>query len=126
MEHKWNYNGSDFLCDICDCEVFEKLDSALQKLSGELSSIELSAAEDKKNDIASKLRKNCEVIEEFFKTLFGNDAAMAICGEKYNLINHTTSLASFLCYIEGEIGSLKAAGDEIKTQLCSRLGIGGF
>lgn len=111
--------NSSLPCDVFDPEQFEKIDSALQNLSSSLSSIEYTKERD--TTVADKLRKNCEMIENFFDSIFGKDNRDSIFGAERNIMNLSGALASFLCYIDEEICEMTESGEQIKAKLAARL-----
>lgn len=124
MEHTWSYNGENYVCDICDCECYEALDSALNKLSRDMAQIEYKPEENDsaaKLSVGEKLRHNCQVIEEFFAIIFGGEKSKSILGERYNLMNYLHALASFICYVNEEISALSQSGEKIREELLTRI-----
>ncbi len=125
MEHIWKYGGREYECDILDCDKYISLTEALECLLAELGGIEYAAGEKPgKEEVAEGLRRNCTVIEDFFTSLFGGEAAREICGGGANLLDYTSALASFFGYITSEIDLMKAAGERVKEEFCSRIGVG--
>ena len=120
MNHIWKYADKEIYCDVFDPDCYEKIDGALKSLSAELSSIEYSKG-GAKDDIADRLRRNCEVIEGFFDRIFGEDARRTLFDGERNIMTFSGALASFLCYIDGEIAYMAESGEKIKAQLTERL-----
>ncbi len=126
MEHIWNYGGRGYECDILDYDRYSSLADSLDVLLAGLGELEEKAGGDVgKAEVASRLRRNCEIIEDFFASVFGVEAAMDICGGGGNILDYTSALASFFGYITDEINKMKAAGDRVKAEFCSRIGIPG-
>jgi hypothetical protein len=126
MKHTWKYGGAELECDVFEPDCYEKIDLALKRLSADLSAIEYSALNGDKNsvhDTSAKLRRNCEVIETFFDGIFGTDGRKAALGEERNIMSLAGALASFLCYIDGEIKAMTESGEKIKASLAERLAV---
>lgn len=119
--HTWKYNGAEYECDICDYDSYEKLDGALTKLMAEMRGID-EPENGVRATVGEKLKRSCEVIGDFFASMFGQEAREKICGDRLNLLNHSGALADFLCYIESELQRLTESGEKLKNQLLSRIG----
>lgn len=125
MEHIWNYGGREYECDILDYEKYAALAEALENLLAELGGIECKdGVKPGKAEVAEGLKRNCVIIENFFASLFGGEAAREICGGGGNILDYTSALASFFGYITSEIDLMKAAGERVKAEFCSRIGAG--
>ncbi len=125
MEHIWKYGGREYECDILDCDKFAALAGSLEKLLAELGGIEYKAGEAVgKAEVAERLKRNCMIIESFFESVFGGEAAREICGGGANILDYTSALAAFFGYITSEIDLMKAAGERVKAEFCSRIGVG--
>lgn len=120
MNHIWKFADKEIYCDVFDPDCYERIDGALKNLSSELSHIEYSK-DGKRGDIADRLRRNCEVIEGFFDRIFGEDARKTLFDGERNIMTFSGALASFLCYIDGEIAYMAESGEKIKAQLTERL-----
>lgn len=120
MEHNWEYMGNSYPLDICDPERFEALTGALVELSNSISEVKYSSGSDARG-IAEMMKKNCEVIENFFDRVFGCEGRARICGATRNIINCSGALASLICYVNAELAAMSESGEEIKARLCERL-----
>ena len=120
MNHIWKFADKEIYCDVFDPDCYERIDGALKSLSSELSHMEYSK-DGERGDIADRLRRNCEVIEGFFDRIFGEDARKTLFDGERNIMTFSGALASFLCYIDGEIAYMAESGEKIKAQLTERL-----
>ncbi len=123
MNHTWKYGGAELECDVFEPDCYERIDLALKRLSADLSAIEYSSdlSDGGIKDTAAKLRRNCEVIETFFDGIFGEVSRKRVFGDERNIMTLAGALASFLCYVDGEIKSMTESGEKIKASLAERL-----
>ncbi len=120
----WCYNGREYEYSILEYTKYRVLYDSIEKLLNELETLdrnrdETATTEDSYDEatrakVAEMMKHNCEIIESFFSSLFGEEAALEICGK--HILEHTAALASFFIFVTDEIAIMQEAAKEIKAQ----------
>lgn len=115
MERNWKYCGREYPFDISDSDCVRRMNNALAALREDYAEIE------EKSDTVQAIDNQCEMIGEFFGTVFGDAQAKAICGERNSLEAYTTAYVEFIMFVNDQLEELAKFREAIEKRITERL-----
>ena len=106
-------NGYELEVDFTDADFVEKIEKYAKKVSEE---VELTKP--KEMGMAEFIRKECEIVRNFFDNVFGKGTAKKIFGNKYSL---SICISTFQQFIEAKLSQQKELEEIINKYSPERL-----
>lgn len=106
-------NGYEIEVDFTDADFVEKIETYAKKVSEE---VELTKP--KEMGMAEFIRKECEIVRNFFDNIFGEGTSKKIFGNKYSL---SICISTFQQFIEAKISQQKELEEVINKYSPERL-----
>ena len=93
INYTFEYNGLSYDFDIRDAENSEKLEEAVDQLR------EAEKSVPKTGKLSAIYKATCEMLRNFFDTLFGEGEGVKICGERMHVTAHYDAYKAFLEFV---------------------------
>ena len=90
INYTFEYNGQSYEFDVRDAENSEKLEDAIDQMR------ETEKKLPKTGRLSAIYKANCQMIRDFFDTIFGEGAGVKICGERLHVTAHYDAYKAFI------------------------------
>ena len=93
INNTFEYNGVSYEFDIRDAENSEKFENAVALMKVAEKNMP------KTGRISAIYKASCEMIGEFFDTIFGEGEGVKICGERLHVTAHYDAYKAFMDFV---------------------------
>lgn len=114
MDHNWNYDGRLYTFDISDAECLERMGRVFSSVREGLD------GDEDKLTPAEKAVRTCDTVRGFFTALFGEEASLAICGDRQSAVRCTEAYFDFIAFLNAQINEFSHIREAIETKYAAR------
>jgi hypothetical protein len=114
MKRIWNYRGADYRFDVSEKSCIKRITEALAVLS--------DGTLDAEYDAAQLSVRHCEMISDFFDTVFGCGKGREICGDVMSAEAYSAAYADFVMFVRREVADFCEISRRMEDALSQKCG----